>query len=531
MSIIKLPHWTRQPQFRAEVNRSNSLTDQIAALVLPNEGVDVVTGNFFNGTRGVVPSLGGIGTDAAASGYFEAPAPDSSSSTAAVQYDVSGAITVLAVCLQHVATNAAWTFGRFNGSGSPHYAVGLFGGTFAGAVARLGNYEFTPSAADSTQVGRVHVVAITGDGSTANVYYDGRNVASSAYTPPTYVYDAANHRALIAGSTGLGAGSNTTCYLGAVWRRVLSSSEIAKISANPWQLFAPRRIWVPVSAGSAASYTLTAGAGSYSLTGQAALLKASRKVVAGAGSYSLTGNAAGIYRGLRLVAGAGTYSWSGQAANVRAQRKLVAAAGTYALTGNAAVLRLGRMLAMASGSYTFTGQAVGLNKTGSSSLAAETGSYALTGQAAGVLAARKLTAGAGSFALTGQAATLRLSRRFAADAGSFALTGQDAALRAARRLSAEAGVFNLTGSAAQLLRGYRLAATAGTYALTGNAAVLAKTGSHSLTAGAGSYAWTGTGATLTYSGEIFTDSEFWKYTVPAQPLLFTVPADPLGFTI
>ncbi len=33
------------------------------------------------------------------------------------------------------------------------------------------------------------------------------------------------------------------------WGRVLADDEIAQISANPWQLFEPRRIWVPVAAG------------------------------------------------------------------------------------------------------------------------------------------------------------------------------------------------------------------------------------------------------------------------------------------
>lgn len=33
------------------------------------------------------------------------------------------------------------------------------------------------------------------------------------------------------------------------WGRVLGDDEIAQISANPWQLFEPRRIWVPVAAG------------------------------------------------------------------------------------------------------------------------------------------------------------------------------------------------------------------------------------------------------------------------------------------
>ena len=37
-----------------------------------------------------------------------------------------------------------------------------------------------------------------------------------------------------------------------IWNRALTPIEVAEVSANPWQLFAPRRIWVPVSAASGA---------------------------------------------------------------------------------------------------------------------------------------------------------------------------------------------------------------------------------------------------------------------------------------
>lgn len=33
------------------------------------------------------------------------------------------------------------------------------------------------------------------------------------------------------------------------WNRALSPAEIADLSANPWQLLEPERIWVPVSSG------------------------------------------------------------------------------------------------------------------------------------------------------------------------------------------------------------------------------------------------------------------------------------------
>lgn len=272
--------------------------------------------------------------------------------------------------------------------------------------------------------------------------------------------------------------------------RYVPDAEWAYIKSNVWRaLFEPRRIWVPVSAAAPTSYTLTAAAGSFALTGNAAGLRADRKLTAAAGSFSLTGNAAGLYRGLKLTAAAGSFAWTGNAASLVTARSLVAAAGAYVQTGNAAALRINRIMAAASGSYTFTGNDASL-------VHSAPGSYSIT-----------------------------------ASAGAYSLTGNAAALRADRRLAADAGVFNLTGSVAQLLRGYRLAATAGSFAFTGNDATLSASQAYSLTAAAGSFSWTGNAAGLTYSGAVFTDSDFWKYTVPAQNLIYAVPAHNLVYQV
>lgn len=44
-------------------------------------------------------------------------------------------------------------------------------------------------------------------------------------------------------------GQNGAVYLFAIWNRVLPRKLAARLSANPWYLFAPRSIWVPVAAG------------------------------------------------------------------------------------------------------------------------------------------------------------------------------------------------------------------------------------------------------------------------------------------
>jgi hypothetical protein len=243
---VRVPR-TSQPQELVGVDWSNPLTLGIRALVLPGLKIDIVQNNYISGYRGSVPGIYGVSTDKSGTGILDAAPPVNASSPTAIQYDISGPITVLAICLQDTATNNAFQFGRYNGSSSPHYAVGLHGGSYSGARAQLGTFSYSPSAADSNMVGKRHLVTITGDGAVATVYYDGKVVSSGSYTPPTYVYDPSNSRALIIGSDGVGASNNTTTYLGAIWNRQLSSVEITLLNTNPWQIFESeeRLIWIP----------------------------------------------------------------------------------------------------------------------------------------------------------------------------------------------------------------------------------------------------------------------------------------------
>lgn len=84
--------------------------------------------------------------------------------------------------------------------------------------------------------------------------------------------------------------------------------------------------------------TLTAAAGSYTITGNAATLIRSHIMAAEAGSYSLTGQTAGTAKGYRTTADAGSYAITGNAATLLRDHVMPAVAGSYAYTGNAATL-------------------------------------------------------------------------------------------------------------------------------------------------------------------------------------------------
>lgn len=236
-------------------------------------------------------------------------------------------------------------------------------------------------------------------------------------------------------------------------------------------------IWATEIKAASGSYTLVAAQGSYSLTGQAAGLRASRSLTAAQGSYALTGIAANLVYGKTLAAEQGTYSLSGQAAGVRLARVMAASQGSYTLSGQPAGLRATRTLTAAQGAYTLSGQTA--NLFAARRLTAEQGAYTLTGIAAGLIYSGSgpvLIAGMGGYSLTGQAAALRRSAVLTAAQGAYALDGQPAGLVYGKRMAADAGGYTITGQAATLRTARVLAAATGFYTLDGQPANLVHSG-------------------------------------------------------
>jgi hypothetical protein len=58
-------------------------------------------------------------------------------------------------------------------------------------------------------------------------------------------------------NTNNGNGVLATDYLIALYNRRLSAQEARELSANPWQLFAPRQIWIPATAAASFNPTLS----------------------------------------------------------------------------------------------------------------------------------------------------------------------------------------------------------------------------------------------------------------------------------
>ena len=74
---------------------------------------------------------------------------------------------------------------------------------------------------------------------------------------------AGTSAALQVGISGLVRASSGAAYaatnvvLGVFWGRALTDAEIRQVSADPWQLFAPRQIWIPTTAAASFNPTLS----------------------------------------------------------------------------------------------------------------------------------------------------------------------------------------------------------------------------------------------------------------------------------
>ena len=153
-----------------------------------------------------------------------------------------------------------------------------------------------------------------------------------------------------------------------------------------------------------------------------------------------------------LALDAGSYTLTGQAATLAASRLLSLDAGSYTVTGQDVELLASRLLALDSGSYTLTGQDATLtyNQLGGYTLELEAGNYTLTGHDATLLVSRVLALDAGAYVVTGNDAELLRTYLLEADAGSYTVTGQDAAMVVSRVLGLDAGSYALTGRDATL---------------------------------------------------------------------------------
>lgn len=167
---------------------------------------------------------------------------------------------------------------------------------------------------------------------------------------------------------------------------------------------------------------------------------------------------------LSLNAETGTFSLTGNAATLSATRVLNSAFGSYAISGSPATLQAVRLLNSSSGAYSVTGVAATLTYTPASRvLDAASASYSLTGAAASLAVSRNLNLQSGSYSLTGGAATLARTLTLLASPASFVVTGSNCSLLVSRNVNLVNGTYTISGAAATIGRQITLNAGFGEY--------------------------------------------------------------------
>lgn len=410
-------------------------------------------------------------------------------------YSTTTATTQYAFGLQASASNGGWRVG-FATTSVVFQAVG---GTTQTATA-------TSAASANTWM---HLAGVTSAANSRTLYKNGTSVATS--TTSTTVGAVAQVR-IGAGSTSGGAASNFwTGAIGnvGIWNVALTASEIgalangappisirpanlvgwyplgapysnsvadmiggrsldttpAEYGSNPSTFYWPGSDGITTKAPTLNNYTLTCSQGSFTLTGQDAIVTAQRTMAAAQGSYTLSGQAANLNVGYLLTATQGSYALTGQDAALTAQRTMTAAQGSFTVTGQDAALTTQRTLVASQGTYSVTGQDVAL--TAQRTLTAAQGSYALTGQDAVLSRGISVALDSGTFTLVGQDATLKADRTLAAGQGSFSVAGQDVTLSHGYTMSLDQGAFSLAGQDATLSVGRLLECVVGVFTLTG----------------------------------------------------------------
>lgn len=131
------------------------------------------------------------------------------------------------------------------------------------------------------------------------------------------------------------------CFGQFAWDRALSAAEIAEVSRNPWQLFAPepRRIWVP--SGAPSGLTVLAGIGEATAAGSPATISLGQTIAAGIGAATAAGLMAGISLGRTVQAGIGAATASGLQAGVSLGRTVGAGVGAATAEGLSATIDTG----------------------------------------------------------------------------------------------------------------------------------------------------------------------------------------------
>jgi hypothetical protein len=254
------------------------------------------------------------------------------------------------------------------------------------------------------------------------------SAASSVETPPPNCINRTNG---IVGSTEI-AVHDTDSGVG-----IFSFNNIALGASYGWDRFS-FEILAPQNV------TLTADAGSYTLTGADTNIARSYTLMADPGSYMLSGADTPFIRALFMSAASGAYTITGADTPFDIGLFIIAEPGNYALSGSDTSFVRSLIMSGAAGAYAISGADTSFVRSLIMSGAA--GAYTISGADVLWEHGYVIIGTAGAYGLAG--ADLQFVRTLFSvqDAGSYAISGTDTPIYAARLMTLEAGSYSIDGS-------------------------------------------------------------------------------------
>lgn len=215
--------WDSQPQEAMEIDWSNPLARGLVAVACP-----ALTGEtVLSGTLAKVARIRGVSYFGTMRFSVGATYSLSSPHTVFTLFRPEGTVSALSVHTGHSTAGQSFWMGQ--GNSGEIFVTG-------GSNANAGTYS----------LGRDYAIAGVYSGATIYAYVDGVQTATAANS-------TSGTGKLVLMSLGAGGfPSLGSVALSMAFDRALTASEIYSLSQNPWQLFAPRTIQIPVSAGAGA---------------------------------------------------------------------------------------------------------------------------------------------------------------------------------------------------------------------------------------------------------------------------------------
>lgn len=234
----------QQPQDAAGVAWENPLTEGLVSLLL--RGRNVVTGlEYDSGTtlaRTLTQNGEGVHFPGTVAGF----------SATVDNLDTSRGLSAHVIINAQDLTNTN-TFAGFGGTVNDRYAVLDLSGTESNDPIRViqngGTFGGTYYESPLTDQW-VAYTAVFNNGTDNQLYRDGV-LLTPTYSAGSGAADFPQVDRLDVGQSSQGTPVNLLtggAVYAAHWNRRLTAAEAASLNANPWQLFAPQRIFVPVSA-------------------------------------------------------------------------------------------------------------------------------------------------------------------------------------------------------------------------------------------------------------------------------------------